>query len=462
MPFDNEVIFIKYLICSNLQGQKKSIKIFKFICTMKKFLLFAMIASIGLGLFSCSKDEVNPIDEGNVDIPDQFSELTVEQNKTELEKNGQELLTDLDGMKDLPVIDVTSAFNDFTAISEPQTGGRIIESTTGFDEQASVGDVFTSMRSLEDEFTSLQQLFDEYAGTYTWNTSTETWDFVANSEKVEFLFPGTSTGTTNDAKILIHSYTSITGPNPLGEDYTGDLPTQVKVDVTYQNENILAYAFNASYNDNGEPTSMNTSLTMSPYSFEVNMTNTLSQASAKYTLTKSGSILISMGAGAEGQFTEAAYEENYGEGVVNTANAFFRLKDITLAGNVNVANIETGLDEIYADEADENHDSDEALNQEVKLYNDNFQLVAFYNSSKSKIAESEFYSWEKEETYDSGYFDENGNWVDHSYTIHETHIDLRLIFSDGSKSDMETYFNTGFEDITTDLEAFFEDLENQL
>ncbi|MFW5761717.1 MAG: hypothetical protein ACOCXH_12120, partial [Cyclobacteriaceae bacterium] len=330
-------------------------------------------------------------------------------------------------------------------------------------EAASVGDIFTALRTTEEEFTSIQQLFDEYSGTFTWNPNLQAWDFVAGSGKIELLFPGTSTGTTNDAKVLIHSYKSITGPNPLGEDYTGDLPTQVIMDVTYKDANLLAYVFNAAYNDKGEPTKVNTSLTLAPFKFEVKVLNTTAKASAKYTLSKSGKVLISMGVGAEGEFTEAAYNAGEGEGMVTNANAYFRLLDITLAAKVDVEKMEAGIDAIYADEYDamgywnENFDYDAATVEEAKLYNDNVTLVAFYNSSKKKIAEGEFYTYESEYTWDDYVWNSETQQYDVvTRTEIETLTDIRLVFFDGSKSDMETYFNTGFEDITTDLETFFD------
>lgn len=430
---------------------------------MKKFLSFTMMAMIGLWLFSCSEDEIAPLEDGKVAIPDAFTELTVEQNKTELEKNGQQLLTEIDEMNDLQIVNVIDAFNDFSSISSPQTGARVLNTMTGLDESASVRDIFTALRTTEEEFTSLQELFNEYSGTFTWNPTLQDWDFVAGKGKIEMLFPGTSTGTTNDAKILIHSYKSITGPNPLGEDYTGDLPTQVLMDVTYKGTNVLAYVFNATYNDKGEPTAVNTSLTLAPFKFEVKLVNTTSLVSAKYTLSKSGNILISMGAGAEGEFTEAAYNAGEGEGMITNANVYFRLLDITLAGNVDVTKMEAGIDAIYADEYDaqgywnQDFDYDAAAVKEAKLWNDNVNLVAFYNSSKKKIAEADFYTYDREYTWqDYQYNEQTGEYDMVTVTETDTRMDIRLVFSDGSKSDMETYFNTGFEDITTDLETFFD------
>lgn len=430
---------------------------------MKKFLSFTMMAMIGLWLFSCSEDEVAPLEDGKVNIPDAFTELTDEQNKAELEKNGQQLLTDIDGMNDLQIIDVYQSFNNFAGISEPQTNGRLLKSLTGIEESASVGEIFTALRTTEEEFTSLQQLFDEYSGTFTWNPTLQDWDFVAGTGKIELLFPGTSTGTTNDAKILIHSYKSITGPNPLGEEYTGDLPTQVLMDITYKGTNVLAYVFNAAYNDKGEPTDVSTSLTLAPYKFEVKVVNTTSLVSVKYNLSKSGKVLISMGAGAEGEFTEAAYDAGEGEGMVTTGNVYFRLLDVTLAGNVDVKKMEAGIEAIYTEEYDAEgnynfeFDYDAAAVEEAKLWNENVNLVAFYNSSKKKIAEADFYTYERVNTWtDYVWNDQLQDYEMVTRTDTNTRMDVRLIFSDGSKSDLETYFNTGFEDITTDLETFFE------
>ncbi len=427
---------------------------------MKKFLSFTMMAMIGLYLFSCSEDEkISPADVGTVDIPDQFSPLSVEDNKVKIEDNGQELLTQLDGMENLPAIEVMTSFADYSSTSSPEaTGGRkVLDATSRLATgKGSVSDVFSAMRMTETEPETLQELFDNWSGTFTWNLELEKWDFVAGTGKVDFLFPSSNTSTSNDAKISIHSYTSITGPTPI-EDYSGDLPTQVKIDVSKAGTNFLQYVFNAKYNAQGEPTEVNTSMTLAPYKWEIKVINTASEASAEYKLSKGTTTLIAMGAGAKGQFTEAAFNANDGEGVLNTANAYFKLMNVVIAGNINYKEVEAGLDQIYPDEWSSDFDNAAALESKVELYNENVQVVVFLADTKQKIADSEFYSYEETTTYESEEWDEQTEtWVPVTYSYTDTYIDLRMIFADGSKSDLETYFETGFENITTDLEDFLE------
>src|SRR5690606_23190081 len=122
-------------------------------------------------------------------------------------------------------------------------------------------------------------------GTYSWNATAQEWDFVGGSDKVIFKFPSTESGNSNNATYTIHSYAGITTPtSPLSGDYDGDFPSGLSIDLTVNGDKVMEYGFAASYNNDGEPTSVTTSLTLVPFKFEVSLTNNAKDIAVKYSL----------------------------------------------------------------------------------------------------------------------------------------------------------------------------------
>src|SRR5689334_23298974 len=72
-------------------------------------------------LNSCKDDEGDAV-RPDVEIPTEFSELTVEQNKQKLEDNGIQLVTNLTDMKSSPGIKTSIAFNHFLGTAELPDG----------------------------------------------------------------------------------------------------------------------------------------------------------------------------------------------------------------------------------------------------------------------------------------------------------------------------------------------------
>jgi hypothetical protein len=175
-------------------------------------------------------------------------------------------------------------------------------------------------------------------------------------------------------------------------------------------------------------------------------------------MQKSGKILIGMGANAMGNFTESGLTSADGpESVLDEAKAYFQFMDVRMAGNINFKGYLTGMEDVDTEE-----ESAYAA-AEANVLNNNVNLAIFYVSNLQKIAETEFYTYD--ETYSYTYQDYN--WITGTYETvteeyNETMLDVRLIFSDGSKSDLETYVNTGFGNLERDLSNFLSDLEDSL
>ncbi|WPP52063.1 hypothetical protein [Catalinimonas niigatensis] len=439
------------------------------------------VYAVALAVFfsACKEDDVVESDPttGTTEIPETFSSFTPEQNKANLEDNGIELIQEMDALKDAPGVEATASFA-YWMDQAPATAanGRILRTAHTIQKyqkgDASAKDIFASMRMAADEPASIQEFYNQYMGVYSWNATHQEWDYSKEGGKIVFKFPGTENGSSNNAELLIHSYEGVNTPNPIDEDYSGDLPTKLVTEVKVDGAQVMVYNFNAAYNQQGEPTSVKTSLSLNTFTFAFEAKNDSENVGSAYSLTKGNKILISMGAGAKGTFTTEQIEkvdnsDSYNEGdIVTEANAFFQVMDVKMAGSVNVATLVDGMQGLYEDEVPYMEEEEykayekEQADKEAVLYNENINLIVFYASKKEKIADTEFYTYEDTYEYFTYEYDyETENYYPVTKEGSYTTVGMKFIFADDSKSDMEAYFGEGFDELTTELTKFTESLQ---
>ncbi|MFW5872748.1 MAG: hypothetical protein ACOCVN_02055, partial [bacterium] len=291
-------------------------------------------------------------------------------------------------------------------------------------------------------------------------------------------FPeATENETTNDAELVVYGYNSVIVANPIDDEYTGDLPVALKMDVKVSGTTILSYVYSATFNNEGIPSAIATDLTIEDFKFDMDFTNNTQEISANYKIIHKGDIIMDLGSGGKGTFTEEhvnnnmithtdtwtytdwVYNETTGEyeavevvetnewsepeieEIVNSANAHFRVFDIEIRGNIDVKSLGDRLREIYPDNQSDDFDDDKADADAVVEINKYLDLRVIDVAAKSKIADVEAYI--KEEIED---------WGSYKY------IDFRLVFSDNSPVDMETYFSDGFETFVAEINKIISDL----
>ena len=446
---------------------------------MKRTNLFLMGALASSMLLSSCKDEVEEIttdqsgqvkeqDAGKVVITDTFSPLTPEENKEQLEDDGLAMVREMKALKNTTAIDASYAFATFLDRSAPSAGesSRAMTSTARVlgqfgKDQASTKDVFATMRGTNDEPESFQAIFDENVGIWSWNTTKQSWDFTKGGDMIVYNFPSREDGKENNAVYTIYAYEGLEQNHPY--DYQGDLPTNIKADLTVDGQQQLSYTFTARYNAAGEPEDMASSLTIGTFEFAATVQNNTEKVGARYSLKNNGKSLLAFGAGIYGNFTaeniQAVSEEednNAGE-VVEKGDAYFQVMNIVLAGNMDVKKFAAGYQEeykrvkvdypggsYYTEEQD-----GEAVKSNAKLLNEALQLTVFYKDGSGKIADSEVYSYtESRERY-------NGEEYEYEY------VDIKLIFEDESKADLDTYFGEGFDALIAEFEKFAEDVNEE-
>lgn len=429
---------------------------------MKKiYLKFIPLVFVGgLVLTSCNKEDDIKKEDPITEIPTEFSEKSVAENKEELENNGIEMVNTMTELKNTASVKGAISFSHFIeelSMDSEENQRKILShkgialmqllASFGKDKTSSTK-VLSGMRVTEDDST-IQGMYNQSIGVYTWKDTA--WTYTETGDKIVFQFPSTSTGTTNNASFTISNYKGVSTSNLLMDDYYGDYPESVMAELVIDGNKEMEYSFTAKYNSNGEPTSVTTSLTLSPFKLSASASNSTTEIKADYSLNKGDKVLLAFGGQANGNFDSNNIDASEDAGdVVETSSAYFQILNIRFAGNGNVKAIEAGVNE------------DSPIEDQVAAINEHYDLVVFYADSKQKIADTEFYVATHTREQENCDYDENLNWVCNTQEVTEESADVRLIFADDTKADLETYTNEGFEDIQTKFEDFTDGLEEDL
>ena len=456
---------------------------------MKKTNLFLTCAIASCALItSCKEDvedtyldgsgQVKETAPGKVTDPEAFASLSPEENKRKLEDDGFTLLSNMEDLSSSPAIDVSTAFVGFLdqAPAEPANGRLSATSRTlkrlG-DGKASAQDIFASLRTAEEEPESIQKYYEQYTGVWSWNAETKAWDHQAKGDKIIFEFPSTENGTQNNAQYTVHSYEGLLQDHPYG-DYQGDLPTKIVTELTVDGGSQATYSFSAAYNKDGEPEQLTTSLSVNSFVFSILADNNTEEVGIQYSLKRDNKTLLAMGSGAYGNFSgdhilslEDQEDAHQGD-IVNRVDAYFQVMNVVLAGDMDIKKYLDGAKDNYEFRTDEygNYQgsgyNDTITENNAQLLEEAFKLSAFYADGSGKIADTEVYTYtDSYTTYEPTYDDEGYYLGSKEKEVEYQSMNIRLVFEDESKADLDTYFGEGFEDLVKEFDKFAEDLEEK-
>lgn len=435
---------------------------------MKK--IFSVVLCGGLILASCSKDD---------NSSEKFSKQTVEENKAFVEESGVQFVDAMKRMESLQTIDVLLNFENLNGSAKGSVLSRntklnsTINALLTAASSGKLNGVFNAMANPYElksgEPSSLQELYTQVCGTYTWNVQLQDWNYVQGGNKIVLLFPSSETTVTNDATLTISNYAGVNISSPVDEDYTGDLPTTLNVELKKGTSVLLTYVFGATYNNEGIPSSIASDLTIESFKFEVDLTNNSSEVSVNYKLLEGTNTIIDLGVTGKGNFTEANFDANthsvteqhsytdyvYNsqtqeweptevtydytydktdyEEIVNSANAHFQILNVALRGDIDIKGLKDGIDALDGQELNQDY-----YDKIVEKINSCINLRLVNTKNNEIIAKAE--SYVKSSLGEGEY------------------IDFRLTFGDDSKVDMQTYFEQGFSDFITEINELINDI----
>jgi len=413
---------------------------------MKKISLYFLLAT-GISVApSCKKDSVEP-------TPPPATVYSDEQNKENLQNTGLSMMKEMDDAKNLVGIDYTKHFADLVEQADPFGSNaafmpmKVISALALFGENGSTKALESSLKRGGSE-DNLNDLYSNRVGEYKWNGN----KWIKNTEvkdKIILRFPSSKTKTVNNASYEI-TFVNYNGAG-LPDDLKGNVPSRVDAKFIVDGKTLVQLEFKGVYNTDAIPSLLDAKLSVFPYSFSSTFTNTSSNISKVFAFKRNDKSLLAMGAKIIGNFDKAAIEDVVNNDkaeeinkIVKSISAYTQIFDIIIKGEANV-------DGIVNDVKGKEDVSDEEM---VATGNKNLSLGVFYISTGQKIAGSEFYI--KENKYNEEYFDQNGQLIKNEYT--DKDLNIRMLFKDGSKADLETYFKNGFDKLSDEFEKFAQDL----
>ena len=163
---------------------------------MKKQLLSLALGAAVL-TYGCKKDSDAKKEEDPFKL--EYSNNSVEQNKKELESSGVEFVKEFSSLPEEPFIDVLDVFAGLN-FGDIDVDGIGLNSVNKVKLAASKKSIKTFASIAQDSAKSVAKLSGAY-GVYTWNRSKEEFVKTNASDRVEFLFPSTENGESNNASL---------------------------------------------------------------------------------------------------------------------------------------------------------------------------------------------------------------------------------------------------------------------
>ena len=456
-----------------------------------KILFFALCAFV---ISSCNKDDES--EDVNLEKP-VYAEKTVAETKVDMENTGVKMVTELKAMNEDQGVKATVNLLELVNGGNGVNGS--IKSSAYFQVMAAVKNISGNnpdanviFKSLKGESSnSLVAEFDKIAGVYTYNFLTQEFDFVANvsSGQVVFKFPASiasKRAKNNDGKLVISKPKFVTGNFTAISSTTKELPSELKYELSVGTAVVSSYSFTASYTTDGIPSSVESKLTLGAFELKVTYGYKETELTANYSFTHGSTTILDLGGTAGGKFTKAAidnaqeiktikdtssyvyynwdtyeydtivniyeYEETetFPERVLYNANAHFQFMDMKIVGQVDFANfmkdVRLGEEKKYPEDS------------AASIINRDMALIVVYASDNKAVAKAQAYTKnEQYEEYDCQY---DNNWNYSCTTVQKTRkvVDVQMVFADGTKSTMETYFNQGFNNLITNFNSFIDDL----
>lgn len=409
---------------------------------MKKISLYLLLAT-GISVApSCKKDTVAPT------AP--TAPTTVyndEQNKENLQNTGLSMMKEMDDAKNLVGIDYTKHFADLVEKADPFGSSaafmpmKVISDLASFGENGSTKALESSLKRGGNE-DNLNDLYSNRVGEYKWNG--KTWiKNTAVKDKIILRFPSSDAKTVNNASYEI-TFVNYAGAG-LPDDLKGNVPSSVNAKFIVDGKTLVQLEFKGVYNTDAIPSLLDAKLSVFPYSFSSTFTNTSSNISKVFAFKRNDKTLLAMGANIKGNLDKVTIENMINNKnaeeinkVVKSISAYTQIFDIIIKGEANVDGIVNdlkGKNEVSEDE-------------QAATANKNLKVGVYYVSSGQQIANSEFYV--KEHKYQYG-----------TVLNTEKELDIRMVFKDGSKADLETYFKNGFDKLGDEFEKFAKDLDNR-
>ena len=443
--------------------------------------IIALLVSLVI-VVSCKKEKT---EDPPIDTP---TTNTTEQNKANLEKAGTDFVKQMEQMETNNGIEAAvemgncldqddfsdGVFNDKKgSISSNCIIFRLIRTIQKYaTKQIPVTDIYKGMDHTSKSKNGLEDDYNQVKGIYDWSGDTAWVKRTTTSNNVTLNFPSTKNGTTNNASFTVTSFAAQT---IMADGNSVDVPTSFNWNLKVDNNTVISFTYSCTY-VNDRPSNLSSKLTVSPFIFELSVKCSTSNCAFSYSLSNASRLILGFSATANGNWSESnldtyvydKIDSTYNNGVweIDTiegdsvafdkilydANVSFTVMDVKLTGVVDFKNLYNTMNNIDNSTYPSDQKEQEAV---AKAINDYLHICALNTSDNSVIANGEAYVTSENDT---NYFWNEVTQQEEMEVHVDYYVDIRLVFPDGSKADIETYTDQGFKAFVDEINTFMNDL----
>lgn len=485
---------------------------------MKKTTVLLLIAAPIV--FSACKKSNDSDPENNPSIYElPYDKEGVTANKAFMEAEGRDFVKKVDDLSSNTAIEALKNFNRLEAPEIDITVNGFRKITAGSQRIEAINNVLSTLTTEKKSY-----ILSKAFGVYKYNQSTKKWDKTASNDKIEFHFPATENGTTNNTVLTItyknsgkshvenstkydYVYNSQTGNYDIVEintEETYELPSELIARMTINSSEVMNLSSIYTYQDDKLPKLINVNLSLGSYAakLEVNTDNKL--AGTKFSFAKGSETLIAWEANSN--FSSLSYDNLVNSKDDETldlfvsANTTFTVGNFTLGGQIDYAMMHNELKTVRDKEpASPDWDTyfggiDYPDYDDYSSYDEYQKAVNEYNA-KWEVAynlyDSAYQKYEKDrEAYEKEYYTllasllnkhaavvgvntktkkkiaavtfqlKDDVYQNGNTTVHYYDVEPLLVFGDESKISFEVFGETGFENLIDDIEALLDKFEN--
>lgn len=382
-----------------------------------------------------------------------YADLTVEQNKAKIQEDGLEMVEKLNGMTELSGVFALKDLNNLTSNSS-LTGDpievavrQLIAPLLQMDQNVLAA---SKLRSTSLTILTISGLMNDVGGVYTYNRATSSFNRVAGTTKIEFIFP-IGASTTNNGKLTIDHVTTQTS-----ELVSWELAKSLDLKLSKAGNELLSFSYTAAFDADDVPTSWSITLnTAEGYTCSQSMVNTETDASWQFAYTLNNDNLLSGKFSSKGDFTFDAMSNSVGlenqewiDQVLDNANSFIQLGNLKLTGLVDVDRMMAAHNAAFP-EGETNSEAD--VTKLCQLLNTHVSLLLLYAEEGTIIAKANFYKSE----YSTWEFNEET----HEYkALNGYEPSMQFLFKDHSSMD-ESFFVQGFDELLTEFQEMLNTMQ---
>lgn len=378
-------------------------------------------------------------DKLDLDKTLKFSTLTVEQQKQSIEQSGIDFVNKMDGLKDtkamLAMQSMTGKMNSNSAYAPAfnQLQSSLLRN-----------DVKT-LEKFEKQMRVASGTGEEIWGEWTWSISAGEFELTNElTNKAILHFPATETSKTNNAVLTItFADSKVKMPDTDPVQY---MPSSISVVLKVDGSTALKADFTASYRSDATPTKVKQTLEIDKYSWSVELSNDAEDVSAKYAVKYGSETLVKIELEASGNLTIDGFEKSNGpEDVFVSGAIYFQIMNVACLGGVKDF-------EAFNEQMNALTDTDDRsyADKKVAVINKHLIVYGYFVDKKQKFADVEFYVVESNVIDDSNYNEATNEFG--TKTVY--YLQPRFSLNDGSKTEIETYFESGFEELIDMLSKY--------